>query len=411
MHDVSVMENNAMRALRCSLERDGPVHWSSQESLMIADAQTAQRFDAENFSDLMMLDGFSEVVLGKKSQAISWAQLRSVWATQMRQLTNSGGIRELTLRMNNILKAESGRQQDLAWLGERIAIESLIPCIISGLAPAAHRRIVSEVLSKVTWVLSDVEQDFNLRWHRMKMLYFQILAGLEVRRELKRRAGGQKPRQQDLADAVIELLPQLGIDRAVDAVTALLTAITGSPGAAAACLLYELDRQHYWRERLETEFSNVSFEKLYESPMRAAPLAGRFVKEILRIWSSPPIVSRRARTDISHGAVTLKVGQHYYLSSYMIHRNTTDWSNPEIFDPDRWLADGQHEACRHSSYVPFGWAPKSCIGANLGMSQLIVLVYLLCTRYRLQVSNPERAKIAVASVVRPIEFHGSVQLR
>jgi cytochrome P450 len=61
--------------------------------------------------------------------------------------------------------------------------------------------------------------------------------------------------------------------------------------------------------------------------------------------------------------------------------------------------------------VPFGWAPKSCIGANLGMAQLILLAHLVCTRYRLEVTQPERARMAVASLVRPIDFRGALPAR
>jgi cytochrome P450 len=263
----------------------------------------------------------------------------------------------------------------------------------------------------VSWVLSDIDSHRVSRWHQLKQAALELAAGFVVRRELAGRASGKRPRQKDLTDPVVDMIPQLGIGRAVDAVTSLLTAITGSPGAAAACLFYELNRQHDWRARIEAELSALPMAKLCESPVRLAPLTARFIKEILRIWSSPPVVVRTVRSDIEHEQVSLKVGQFYVLSSFLIHHDETDWPNPETFDPDRWLADGRREQCPHGSYVPFGWAPKACIGASLGMAQLVVLAHLLCTRYRLQVPEPERAKMAVASVVRPMDFHGAVLRR
>ena len=38
-------------------------------------------------------------------------------------------------------------------------------------------------------------------------------------------------------------------------------------------------------------------------------------------------------------------------------------------------------------------------------------MHLFCTRYRLEVANPERAQIAVASVVRPKDFRGTLVRR
>jgi cytochrome P450 len=411
MSDPTVSETESVRTFRSRCREEGAIFWARENFLAVFDPQTAQRLEALNYADLTMLDGFTDVVRGKQSESVNWSHLRSAWSGQLRQLGNADGLRRLAQRMDGLLMAEDGRHQDLVWLAERVSVESLIPSIISGLKPAAHRRVVKEVLSKVSWVLSDIDAHRAPLWHPPKMIALQLLAGSVVRRELKGRAAGKRPRQQDLVDPVVDMIPALGIGRAVDAVTALLTAITGSPGAAAACLLYELNRQHAWRARLEAELTAVPLERLCESPMRLAPATGRFVKEILRIWSSPPIVVRTVRTDIRHEDICLRTGQHYVLSSFLIHHNDKDWPDPEIFDPDRWLAEGRREQCPHGSYVPFGWAPKACIGANLGMAQLVLLAHMLCTRYRLDVPQSERARMAVASVARPADFDGAVLRR
>ncbi len=409
--ETAVTETESVRQFRRRRREEGPIFWDREDALVVLDAQTAQRFEAINYADLTMLDGFGDVIRGKQSAAVNWSQLRACWSGQLRHLTQVDSLRQLAQRMDRLLTAEEGRHQDLVWLAERVSIESLIPSIISGLTPIAQRHVVDEVLSKAAWVLSDIDSHLISRWHKPKMLALQVLAGTAVRRELKGRAAGKRPRQQDLADPVVDMIPSLGLGRAVDAVTALLTAITGSPGAAAACLFYELNRQHAWRARLEAELAAISIEDLCESPMRLAPSTGRFVKEVLRIWSSPPVVVRNVRTDIQHEKICLKPGQHYVLSSFLIHHDEKDWKDPETFDPDRWLADGRREQCPHGSYVPFGWAPKACIAANLGMAQLVILTHLMCTRHRLHVPHPERARMAVASLVRPADFFGAVSRR
>lgn len=410
MQDPAVVEVEFMRKFRNRRREQGPIFWTEENILAVFDAQVAQRLEAANFADLTLLDGWSDALRGRPSEPVTWNQLRSGWSGQMRMLTSADGLQRLARRMEQLLDAESGRQQDLVWLAERVSIESLVPAIIGGLKPAANRRVIREVLSKVAYVLSDIDTHRNPRWHEVTMAVNQLLAGIEVRRELKGRASGKRARQQDLTDSVVELIPTLGIGRAVDAVTSLLTAITGSPGAAAACLCYELNRQHEWRARLEAELGAISVEQLCESPMRLAPMTGRFVKEVLRIWG-PPIIVRRARTDIDQDQVTLKTGQEYAISPFLVHHDDSTWSDPESFDPERWLANDRRGQCPHGSYVPFGWAPKSCLGANLGMAQLVLLVHLLCTRYRLQETEPGRARMAVASVVRPMDFEGAVLRR
>lgn len=411
MSDPVVTENESMWTLRRRRDEDGRVFWMKDDFLAVLDAQTAQRFEAANFADLTMLDGFTDLVRGESSEPVDWSRLRSAWIGRLREISGAEGLRRLAQRMSAALDAEVGPQRDLVWMVERATIESLLPVIVDGLSPTAHRRLVDQVLSTVAWILAEIDTQRIGRLHKPKMIFLQLIAGQVLRRELKGRARGGKPRRKDLADAVVDLLPSLGMDRGVDAVTALLTAITGSPGAAAACALFELHRQHAWRARLEAELSAVSLDTLCEAPIRHAPATARFVKETLRIWSSPPIVIRRARTDIPYENGCLKKDQSYILSSFLLHHDERDWRDPDTFDPDRWLADGRREQCPHGSYVPFGWAPKACIGANLGMAQLVIFLHLLCTRYRLEVVDPERARMAVASLVRPADFVGRLSRR
>lgn len=397
-----------MQAILCRRREQGPIFWAENDLLAVFDARAVQRLEAANFADLTLLDGFVDTVRGRTSEQVTWTSLRSAWSTQMRALTDASGLRQLAGRMDHVLRSEGGQAQDLVWLAERISVEALIPGIIHGLGPTAHRRVVREVQSKIALVLSDVEAHRAPPGHQLRMTIHQLFAGLEVRRELKGRLHGRRPRQHDLADPVVDMVPELGIGRAVDVVTALLTAITGSPGAAAACLLYELSHRHEWRDRIEQELAAVPVESLYASPVRSAPLTTRFLKEILRIWSSPSVVMRRARTNIDLDGVSLKEGQRYVLSPYLIHHDAAYWKDPEIFDPDRWQSDHPRGQCPHGSYVPFGWAPKSCIGANLGMAQLILLAHLLCTRYRVAVAENSQARMIVASVVRPTDFMGAI---
>lgn len=401
----------SMERIRSQRSEQGPVFWIEKDILAVFDARAAQRLDAANFADLTLQDGLSDTLLGRSSEPVTWNQLRSAWSTRMRALTSPAGLRDLATRMNILLDNEAGKHQDLVWLSERLTINSLIPAIIGGLKSSAYRRIFREVLSKVAFVFSDVEPPRSRRRQQWAMVFHQLLAGWEVRRELLGRQRGSRPRQQDLTDPVVDMLPQLGIGRAVDVVTSLLTAITGSPGAAASCLLFELSRRQDWYSRIEAELQEISVDELYESPVRAAPLTARFVKEVLRIWASPSVVIRNVRVDIEIENISLKTGQRYVLSPLLVHHDETYWQDPGQFDPDRWTADSARGDCPQGAYVPFGWAPKSCVGANLGLAQLILLAHLVCTQYRIQTPADSRASIILASVVRPKDFLGTIQKR
>ncbi|WP_157681022.1 cytochrome P450 [Luteimonas sp. JM171] len=390
-------------------KEEGPIFWLAEDILAVFDASVAQRVDAANFADLTMLDSFTDTLLGRSSEAVDWRQLRSAWGRQMRTLTNAEHLQLLTERMEVSLREKGAARQDLVWLVENVITGALVPSIIAGLPNKANNRIVREIKSKISFVFSDVDPPRSPRWQALIMSLRQVLAGIEVRRELSGRVNGSRRRQKDLADPVVDMIPSLGIGRAVDAVTALLTAITGSPGAVAACLLYELTRRPEWYARLQVELGSISAEKLYGSPVQSAPETTRFVKETLRIWSSPSVLVRNVRVPIAEGEIRLKPGHRYVMSPYIVHNDPERWRNPDQFDPDRWVSEKSRPAnCAHEPYMPFGWAPKSCVGASLGLAQLILLSHLLCTKFRISVDRDSPGAMMIASVVRPTGFFGSI---
>lgn len=54
----------------------------------------------------------------------------------------------------------------------------------------------------------------------------------------------------------------------MDSVTAVLTAIAGPPGSAAACLLYELTRRPEWAERMAEELAPIAPAELHNTAPR-----------------------------------------------------------------------------------------------------------------------------------------------
>jgi hypothetical protein len=60
--------------------------------------------------------------------------------------------------------------------------------------------------------------------------------------------------------------------------------------------------------------------------------------------------------------------------------------------------------------VPFGWAPKKCVGADIGTIQLMGLCYLMCTRYRLTVPDAETITVAYRFAPVPQNFSGQLAL-
>ena len=83
------------------------------------------------------------------------------------------------------------------------------------------------------------------------------------------------------------------------------------------------------------------------------------------------------------------------------HRHPDFWSEPERFDPDRFLPE--HEESRHPfAYYPFGGGQRICIGNNLALMELLVIIPMIAKRFRVEILEPEKAWPLAAITMRPM---------
>jgi cytochrome P450 len=404
------LESNFAREMRTRSQVEGGVFWIRDGQLAVFEPEAAQKIHALDFGDLTLPDKLEDLVRGRKGEPVSWKNVRAGWLAQMRRLSEAEAVARLADRMAALIDERLDRPLDLVWAVQEVFSQSLIPVVVTGLPPADLARVLRDQDLKLRRLVA-VPPVRETRWQALRGIWLNMGAGSAIRRELRGRALGRRPRQLDLTDPIVDLLPALGIDRAVDAATGVLTAIAGPPGAAAACMLYELTRQPEWAERLGRELQPLALGDFYAAPTRVAPVTHRFVKETLRMWGPPMFTSRTARTDLQLEQAHLEKGLRYFVSPYLIHHDPKHWKDPDTFDPDRWLPDAPHGQRSSASYVPFGWAPTTCVGAGLGTAQLMLLCHFMCTRYRLEVQQPEAVRMALFAVAQPHGFRGTLTRR
>lgn len=391
---------------RRSLAEDG-VFRLDGGLLAVFEPAAAREVSRANWQGLVLADRFVDILRRRRSTQVPWATVRTAWLTRLHALATAEQHAALIARMEQAIDERIGNDVDLVMLAQDAAVRSVLPVVITGLSGEESLRIREDLDQKLLRLI-DRHPSRGLR-HRVHFAAVQMRAGFVVRTVLRDRVSGRRPREQDLADPFVDLLPELGMDRALDAVTAVLTAIGGPPGSAAASVLYEFARHPRWQEQLTRELKAVDLGEFCAAPTKAAPVTHRFVKEVLRMWSPPLLLMRRARVSMDVGAARLEKGQGYLVSPHLVHRDPRFWQRPDEFDPDRFLPGAPHGPADRTHYVPFGWAPKRCIGADIGTVQLMALCYLLCTRYRLTVPNADSVTMACRFAPVPQDFRGCVE--
>jgi cytochrome P450 len=376
-------------------------------SLGIFDPALLLKVDSANADNLRVTGSFLDMLRGRSSdRAMPWKQVRTLLIERSRRLNHPRHLEPLHRRMAEHIAAGVGRPVDLTRLVVEATTRSLIPLVISGLQPGARAKVVADLDAKFRRLAAPAGAGVPLRL-RLSDLFGEISAGRAVEKGLKRRlrSGGEA---DDFAASILPLAPRIGIARCAYLVSTLITAISGAPGSTAACLLFELLRSPEWRERIRAEFEALEAGELASAPAAKLPATMRFLRETMRLWAFPLITRRVVDRDLEVEGVCVAAGGSFDLSSYVMHHNDAHWPDPERFDPDRWVSA---KPPRGGTYAPFGFGPRTCVGASLGQSQLILFLELVCCRFDFALDDPDATHIGLDGVALPRALTGTVSAR
>jgi cytochrome P450 len=87
------------------------------------------------------------------------------------------------------------------------------------------------------------------------------------------------------------------------------------------------------------------------------------VSESLRLYPPAAAIARVSAADDEIGEVKIPAGSLVMISPWVLHRHAKLWSEPEAFDPSRFLAD--KPLAHHLAYLPFGAGPRVCVAHSL----------------------------------------------
>lgn len=209
---------------------------------------------------------------------------------------------------------------------------------------------------------------------------------LHSRRLLDRAVGAvidQRMNARTRGDDLVQLLVDSGLDRTAirDELVTFLIAGHETVASALTWALY-LVSQH----PLDYQPGNLD-------------LATSIIDETLRLYPSAWVISRKATAAIQLSETELPEGALVIISPWIIHRHRTLWSNPDSFEPQRFLTIDAKSA---QGYLPFGLGPRMCIGRDFARTEAAVILDQLLSHFRLEPAVPQIARLASVTL-RPAE--------
>jgi cytochrome P450 len=164
----------------------------------------------------------------------------------------------------------------------------------------------------------------------------------------------------------------------------VLTFIAAGHETTANCVtwaLFLLSQSPEWRDRVSAE-AQREFEGDTHSLAERLVETRAVIDEANRLYPPIAAISRTARgTDMLAGHFIRK-GTMVVISPYVLHRHRELWSDPDCFDPTRFLCEATRPVDRFA-YLPFGVGPRTCVGAAFAMQEATIVVAALMRAFKM----------------------------
>ena len=155
-----------------------------------------------------------------------------------------------------------------------------------------------------------------------------------------------------------------------------------------------------WRSTPSAPGGTPSFEDVAALPWTSAVL-----DETLRLFPPAWLITRRSLAADVLAGVEVPPGSLMIVSPWLVHRHAGAWSEPDRFDPARFLdasGDRRRDVAASSAYLPFGAGPRLCIGRDMALLEGVLVLASLAARVDLErVGPPPRAVPLVT--IRPAD--------
>jgi cytochrome P450 len=216
----------------------------------------------------------------------------------------------------------------------------------------------------------------NLRLRSARRRLDTVTAQLMADRRGRPSATGAIPHGDDLLGLLLDSGLTDGEVR--DELVTMVIAGHETVAASLTWTLMLLAEDQVAQERVRTELASLPAPVSLLDHRDRVPWTRAVIDEALRLFPPAWVISRRSDRDDVVAGVEVPAGTLAIISPWLVHRRTDTWADPEAFRPERFLEPG----AGRTAYLPFGQGPRLCIGRELALGEMVVVLdRLLATHH------------------------------
>ena len=162
----------------------------------------------------------------------------------------------------------------------------------------------------------------------------------------------------------------------VDHLIFVLMAAHDTSTITLATMVYYLARHPEWQERARAQSRELPAELTYDELSRYTAL-DHIMKESLRLNPPVPGLVREAIKDTEIDGYFVPKGTRVTALAMATHYNPELWTDPEVFDPERFSAERAEDRSHKFAWMPFGGGVHKCIGLYFGQMEIKTIMHNL----------------------------------
>jgi cytochrome P450 len=291
-------------------------------------------------------------------------------------------------------------------LGLRIASTTLFSTDISGDADSIGRayrvgfeyvslKMNGRLLFKPLWLPTRRNRQFKAA----KALLDRVVLSLVERRRAA-------PPQNDFLGRLLAAQDEesgagMTDDELKDQAITLLTAGHETAGAALSWSWYLLAKNPQWQQALADQAAaHLSGRVPTAEDLPSIPLATAIFEETMRLYPPAWGMPRETIAADTIQGYPMPPKATIILMQDIVHRHPDFWSEPDRFDPARFLPGGG-EGRHRFAYFPFGGGPRICIGNHLAMVEGPLVLAALAQRFKFTLAPGQSIEPDPTFTLRP----------
>nr|AJD87469.1 cytochrome P450 CYP76AD13 [Basella alba] len=345
-----------------------------------------------------------------------WRNLRKISATQLftnlRLDANQGLRRE---KINDLIQfvkdsCGSGLAIDIGKAAFTTSLNLLSNTFFS-VELASYDSSISHEFKELVWRVLEVGatpnisdffpliRTFDLQGTRRRGKYYLLKLRGIFEKIIDERLSCQTSGKDDVLDTLLKLVKQneLSLHEVQHFLIDLFVAGTDTTSSVLEWAMTELLRNPEKMGKLQNEinnaFGNDQSKSIQESDISKLPYLQGVVKETLRLHPPAPfLLPRKVEKDIDLVGYHVPKNSTIWVNVWSMGRDPSNWSNPEVFMPERFLDSEIDVKSRHSELIPFGAGRRICPGLPLAYRMVHLMLANLVQFFNWKVdrwSNPE----------------------